>query len=75
MSKRNRYGSKGGRSSSVNDIINSERIRGRILRDKRSERLNIRIPPAVLAWLREQPNMSRYIVNLIVDDMIKRGGV
>lgn len=72
MSKRNRYGNKKG-SSSPEDIINSLITRGRLKEGRKTEQINIRVTPRILAWLRKQGNMSKYIIGLIVDDMVNRG--
>jgi len=72
MSKRNRHGSKKG-SIDINEIVNRQLAKGELLGGDKTERLNIRVTPAIMVWLRKQGNMSKYIIGLIVDDMVNRG--
>ena len=74
MTKRNRYSNKKKGSSIIDDMAARQILRGKLLDSKKTEQINIRVTPEILEWLRKQGNISKYIIRLIVEDFIKRGG-
>lgn len=77
MSKRNRYKDKNNNDDNIDikEIQREQLIRRALVKGDRTERVNFRCSDEIKQWLDKQSNMSRYIVGLIADDMIKRGEV